>query len=833
MPERPLTLEKIFQQGLRANVRSNSLGDAVDFTHVRPSEWGVGEPRRVLELIAAAELTSNSVAVSKMTPQVFRPRAAGTNVSLLVTDDDLLTIDESDFTLTSKTLHDLFIPANTATISTTGLTGITTPWQFVDFGSTWFLINDANILIKSDWVDSTKIFRIPNGGASPKIRSGCAFRGRMLRAGFDTSDYWLAAWATLWTKWMNEMGSWSLGRSGAPGPNWLWWSNIGGGDLLDLFLPNASAEEGVDSLVLVNSLKDPGTLYNLLEFGSGITDPESGARWDSVAATMGWGDTGNTGNFTLGTWAWINSTSRLQLPIGNATTLAYDGTMLNRRLTEGQTCTVNFSLTLNNSGDGATPILGGTSGTARTGFTGTQIFEEDIICGGTGYPNAVDPLTIVFTPTGTTVGLIEIRNVTLKRKIASTSTTPNDALKPKAWEDFEKNQSGFLVMDWQGPVVNTRPLENHVMVYGEDGISAVTPHTDRGLAISTFGLQEGLLGVGIAHRMAVGGNLQQQLFLDNTGSLWHVQNGPVPELAKLGFREYLRPLVDEGISITYDEAEKDFYISSDVGENFVLDRDGKLSVHNQRVYSAVNLQGGFVGVTAAVSSDTAFTITSNLTDFGYRGLKTVGFVQIDYEDISDLRLTVEYRVDQSTTWLTTPAIPGSEDGVFYVGIAAADFRFILTGTNIGGENIQSNTFAASTGWTLGTGATISGGRLIYDGTTPITTETQQLVAGLSVAFIEHDIYRVELDVFTGSGASVAVGDMTTPDVVGPGFYTYDIVAEGATLDLTMNFLDGTACTLETVSVKRVGMRISRVDIPYDSYDNRGLRSPRIKQLGVQ
>lgn len=796
---------------------------------VRPSEMGAIAPIQLPSLITAAELTANSLSISALAPQVFRPRAEG--ASILMDTDTLWSIDESDFTLTAVLFRDFYdtgtpitisYPANTATAEKL--------WHFVDFGSTWFLINDHFIIVKSNWIDPTRVYLLPNGGASPRIRAGCDFNGRMIRGGFDTSDYWLAAWTTLWTEWMTEMGNWGLGQASAPGPNWVWWSNIGGGDLLDVFLPSTNATVGAEGITFDLGDDPPGK--NLVVNGDFRFDPNSGVRHDHLTESGTWVD--NVGNDNLAEWAF--QTDSLQLTVGESNSLWHRGKFLHRTLIEGESYEVVFSLQLSDVSDGITPELGGTAGTLRTGSAGPTVFTETIVCGGTAIDS--EGLTLLFNVDGVAAGTIAIRAVSLKRLgFLTGTTTPNDAMRPKAWEDFEKNQSGFLVMDWQGPVLNTKALRVACMVYGEDGISAIKHENAAGLGISTFGLVNNVLKGGITSRTAVGGNPDRHFFIDDVGYLWTIGNDLEPE--RLGFKDHFGEFLGGGVSLVYDELEQDLYISNEDDESFILDRDGHLSMHNQRVLSGFNLQGGFPGIVDDVTAPTAFQVTSNLTDFGYRGLKTVGFVEIEYEDVSDLRLTVEYRYDRNSALQTTPAIPGSEDGSFYVGIAATDFRFIVSGSNIGADQLQNGDFSSATGWTID-GAigihVIAGGQFSRTvGGPPTAAPATQEAADLTTALVEEDIYRVEYEIVAIANGffNVELGDVSGAQRDSVGTFTENIRALGSDLKLTLNHSPGTVYDLEFVSVKRVGMRISRIDVRYDIQDNRVSRSPRVKQLGVQ
>lgn len=185
--------------------------------------------KQVQDAIASAELTANSVTKDHPFPQIFR----NAGVTLLADATKVFTVDEA-WELAQLTTYDLYTPANTKGITSGG------PWHFVDVGLGWMLLNGACQVFKSTAVEANKTFVQD----TVTIKTGCGWRGRVFLAGFDPTDFWLSSWSTEWasvaSKWLTEYAL------SAPGKNWVWWSNIGGGNTTNLFLPTL-AQTGVFS----------------------------------------------------------------------------------------------------------------------------------------------------------------------------------------------------------------------------------------------------------------------------------------------------------------------------------------------------------------------------------------------------------------------------------------------------------------------------------------------------------------------------------------------------------------------------------------------------------
>jgi len=202
------------------------------FKNLKPTVRGGIPVPQIAQPIPAAELTAHSVTISHPFPQLFR----GKGITLLATATEVFVVDESDWTLDTMIQHygstanyyDLYTPASDTTITNTS----STPWQFIDFHGTWFLLNGEDMVMHTDWVDADKVF--VQGDVT--VTCGCNHNGRAFFGGFDPENLW-TKWSTIWEGWMEKAVEWGFTLN-APGTNWVWFSSIGGGDLMHFFLPD-------------------------------------------------------------------------------------------------------------------------------------------------------------------------------------------------------------------------------------------------------------------------------------------------------------------------------------------------------------------------------------------------------------------------------------------------------------------------------------------------------------------------------------------------------------------------------------------------------------------
>jgi hypothetical protein len=176
-------------------------------------------------------------------------------------------VDQQSGRLTELTVYDVYsAPPYTADIAPfhyTTTMAAASPDTFVsmaDFGETWYLFSGGILshnvtetpvqVFKTRWMDSTKIFR----QETICINTGCAFRGRLMMGGFDDVNTGAGGhgiwdkWGTTWANLLDYGATWGMSCT-YPGQNWVWWSQIGGGDTMMFFDPT-TVQYGLENATL-------------------------------------------------------------------------------------------------------------------------------------------------------------------------------------------------------------------------------------------------------------------------------------------------------------------------------------------------------------------------------------------------------------------------------------------------------------------------------------------------------------------------------------------------------------------------------------------------------
>lgn len=224
-----------------------------------------------------------------------------------------------------------------------------------------------------------------------------------------------------------------------------------------------------------------------------------------------------------------------------------------------------------------------------------------------------------------------------------------------------KNQSGEAPMDWPGWAFQAKKLGGSVVIYGENGITLMRPADE---PVPTFGFKR-LLNIGLMDQNAVAGNDYVHYFITKKRELWRLA-GEQPE--KLGYREIFSAM--GSVVMLYDEEEERLYVGDGV-KGYVFDE---------------GLGGGLAEITGLsrglMTSPSAITMpplnaTTDILDFGHRGLKTITFIEVGTDTSEDLYIAVDYRYNKTDDWSTSSWVLANPSGVARLTVAATEFRIKL------------------------------------------------------------------------------------------------------------------------------------------------------------
>ncbi len=263
--------------------------------------------------------------------------------------------------------------------------------------------------------------------------------------------------------------------------------------------------------------------------------------------------------------------------------------------------------------------------------------------------------------------------------------------RPWIFDLMRRNEQGSMPMPWQGKVRAMKPLGRYVIVYGDGGVSALDPTDTR---VGLIELQQ--LKQGISNTGAVGGDENEQVFLDGSGVLWYIDRDLSVE--KLDFRDYMEGLLGTDVIISYSSRERRFYICNGI-KAFTLTKEGGLTEHSQQITSLIESDGADLGMgfDESAMTDVGEFITDTL-NFQEVGNKTLSFIEVASEIPKDTTVPnpcitagCEYRHENRDAFIQSRLVPLNHFGQARIGITAADFRIRVKFDNFRDFNIDDIT----------------------------------------------------------------------------------------------------------------------------------------------
>jgi len=549
-------------------------------------------------------------------PQILR----GRKTTYVFGATSMYTVNESTWALTAVT--PLGVSTRTAASIPSG--GI---WQMADFGPVCLFTNGACVIIQ--FVNFT------NGTASTLTLIDTSFycntmlnfRGRLLMGGFAGTTY-KTMWTDFLAKVVDDIGQ-GLASPTVPSltSDQVWWSSIGGEDMLQFFLP----ETVLDGADIVEDL--PNSIAN-----------------GTFASATGWTIAG----------AWTISGGKLNRTASasdlSATQVSASQTI---PLVVGQTYEVTFTVS-NWTAGSVQAALGTTLGTAR-GADGT--YSQYIKC--------VGNTTFGLTAGATFAGSID--NVFVRALNGNLAD-----------ELFLRNEQGHRAMPWRGDVLWSEKLSDGVIIFTESGVGALVPISG---PYPTFAFRW-LADVGSAVRGSAGGSEAGVLFIDSLGTIYLI--GSDFSLTRLGWEEYGLPLVVSGdpITVHFVPSRTEWIVSGQVSdEPYAI----HVSVHGACTLTvgvcALALLDGYE---SAVLAGTADTFTVETIDFAPAGSDPVTLQRafVGSDATAEMTITTKYRNSRAGGFTTGSTVLANLAQASLGNVRGRDFRILVEGTLHGGTQIH-------------------------------------------------------------------------------------------------------------------------------------------------
>ena len=220
MQEYNLPMVKTLQRGLRN--RSDSRRDKDLLTQckgMRPTENGLRSCVEVKNPFAAVPV------IDWPFPQLLRSQAE----TLLAFDDEIFSVSEADgWSLSALNTYDLHEPSKAKDIT------LGSSWHMAELPKGWILANGESTIFKLGDQPAYVQDEI-------QINSCCHFRGRVIYGGFSPANFFSAGWRSLWSRWTENFPYEIDASFDDDTRNWVYWTTIGGGDVLLPFAPELTS----------------------------------------------------------------------------------------------------------------------------------------------------------------------------------------------------------------------------------------------------------------------------------------------------------------------------------------------------------------------------------------------------------------------------------------------------------------------------------------------------------------------------------------------------------------------------------------------------------------
>lgn len=234
---------------------------------------------------------------------------------------------------------------------------------------------------------------------------------------------------------------------------------------------------------------------------------------------------------------------------------------------------------------------------------------------------------------------------------------------------LRQNEFGFMPMPWEGEVLGLGSMEDKVIVFGKEGISALVMAS--GEDINTYGFRH-MMSTGILSTRGFHSSDKRTVFVDRAGMLWEVTPDLKPQ--KHDYQHLFNQMSLADLEIVWNEKDDEYYIS-DSTTCYLLSRSGLTEV-DQRPTTVHFYQGTKYGLFSD-SNDDETRIVSNIYDLNISGLKTINSINLGVTSDAVVEVAIDYRYKRGDAFTRTNFVGVNDEGNAYLRVTCLDFRVVV------------------------------------------------------------------------------------------------------------------------------------------------------------
>lgn len=246
--------------------------------------------------------------------------------------------------------------------------------------------------------------------------------------------------------------------------------------------------------------------------------------------------------------------------------------------------------------------------------------------------------------------------------------------------------AGFAPMPWSGKVLKVLPLGEYCIIYGSNGIMAITPNSEN----FKFSL---ISTTGAFSKQCVAGSKDKHVFVSNTGEL-HTIKANLDIVKRSGldlspgaYRRFINDLSLSTTIVSCDEINNRFYIS-DSRKTYMLTDYGLCQVA-QHPTSIACWNDTTYGIFLR-DQNNEIRLRTVSKDHGITAIKMIQNIELDGHSEVDLLATVDwsntYKINED--FKTSRVVPFNPKGVSYPMTSGMRLQYILSSEDFGDVQIN-------------------------------------------------------------------------------------------------------------------------------------------------
>ena len=264
---------------------------------------------------------------------------------------------------------------------------------------------------------------------------------------------------------------------------------------------------------------------------------------------------------------------------------------------------------------------------------------------------------------------------------------------PYFFEMIRRNDIGWMALPTRGQVKRLENLGEHIVVYTENEVFAITPVMD---PIPTYQIRK-LLDFGIKDKNNVGVGNSENIFISMDSNLWKIKGDLSTE--RLGYTNHLSNLsTSYHTFINHNAVENEYYISNQ-NKSFLLTQQGLSEIETSIIDGYVTDK--YRSNKLSLSTDSQFEFTTSAFDMDMRSIKKITYIDLGITTSSGK--TIQTRVGSRTqtggAFSYGPWVNVNNEGCAVVNVSGIDFKLdIRSATTEGFSSVKLS--SAKISWQL-------------------------------------------------------------------------------------------------------------------------------------